>query len=121
MTPSVATGSLGYGSTPMFCASSTHGRRPIVMRFFFLMKRRPPRSTQAHTLFPYTTLFRSRIAEVRQSLEGRFPGLLVGVVLKHPLELGESVMCPEDAYSDGGVLPDGLVRGIEQVDQAGTG
>src|SRR5216110_1481972 len=30
------------------------------MRFiFFLMIRRPPRSTQAHTLFPYTTLFRS--------------------------------------------------------------
>src|SRR5216110_3793143 len=26
--------------------------------FFFLMIRRPPRSTQAHTLFPYTTLFR---------------------------------------------------------------
>src|SRR2546428_6900048 len=29
--------------------------------FFFLMIRRPPRST----LFPYTTLFRSRIEEVR--------------------------------------------------------
>src|SRR5216110_2950159 len=28
--------------------------------FFFLMVRRPPISTQAHTLFPYTTLFRSR-------------------------------------------------------------
>src|SRR5216110_2249659 len=27
--------------------------------FFFLMIPRPPRSTQAHTLFPYTTLFRS--------------------------------------------------------------
>src|SRR5216110_3843837 len=27
--------------------------------FFFLIIRRPPRSTQAHTLFPYTTLFRS--------------------------------------------------------------
>src|SRR5213594_2289086 len=27
--------------------------------FFFLMIRRPPRSTQAFTLFPYTTLFRS--------------------------------------------------------------
>src|SRR5213594_3471282 len=26
--------------------------------FFFLMIRRPPRSTQAFTLFPYTTLFR---------------------------------------------------------------
>src|SRR5216110_3565506 len=29
--------------------------------FFYLMIRRPPRSTQAHTLFPYTTLFRSRL------------------------------------------------------------
>src|SRR2546425_9028081 len=29
------------------------------MRFFFLMIRRPPRST----LFPYTTLFRSKAAE----------------------------------------------------------
>ena len=27
--------------------------------WFFLMIRRPPRSTQAKTLFPYTTLFRS--------------------------------------------------------------
>src|SRR3546814_14864150 len=30
--------------------------------FFFLMIRRPPRSTRTDTLFPYTTLFRSRIA-----------------------------------------------------------
>src|SRR3546814_11912912 len=28
--------------------------------FFFLMIRRPPRSTRTATLFPYTTLFRSR-------------------------------------------------------------
>src|SRR5881628_4035957 len=28
--------------------------------FFFLMIRRPPRSTRQSTLFPYTTLFRSR-------------------------------------------------------------
>src|SRR3546814_17816414 len=28
--------------------------------FFSLMKRRPPRSTRTDTLFPYTTLFRSR-------------------------------------------------------------
>src|SRR5213083_3304761 len=27
--------------------------------FFFLIIRRPPRSTQQRTLFPYTTLFRS--------------------------------------------------------------
>src|SRR3546814_3999012 len=30
--------------------------------FFFLMIRRPPRSTRTDTLFPYTTLFRSRLA-----------------------------------------------------------
>src|SRR3546814_15138941 len=33
--------------------------------FFFLMIRRPPRSTRTDTLFPYTTLFRSLLgAEV---------------------------------------------------------
>src|SRR3546814_118385 len=30
-----------------------------VYYFFFLMIRRPPRSTRTDTLFPYTTLFRS--------------------------------------------------------------
>src|SRR3546814_4997645 len=32
----------------------------FVVFFFFLMIRRPPRSTRTDTLFPYTTLFRSR-------------------------------------------------------------
>src|SRR3546814_17712065 len=32
--------------------------------FFFLMIRRPPRSTLTDTLFPYTTLFRSRDGEL---------------------------------------------------------
>src|SRR3546814_21006254 len=31
----------------------------VVFIFFFLMIRRPPRSTRTDTLFPYTTLFRS--------------------------------------------------------------
>src|SRR3546814_20177930 len=31
----------------------------VVIRFFFLMIRPPPRSTRTYTLFPYTTLFRS--------------------------------------------------------------
>src|SRR3546814_16164911 len=31
------------------------------MYVFFLMRRRPPRSTRTHTLFPYTTLFRSPV------------------------------------------------------------
>src|SRR3546814_18378196 len=38
--------------------------------FFFLMIRRPPRSTRTDTLFPYTTLFRSGILDdVRQTSE----------------------------------------------------
>src|SRR3546814_12716932 len=32
--------------------------------FFFLMIRRPPRSTRTDTLFPYTTLFRSLAARI---------------------------------------------------------
>src|SRR3546814_14962608 len=31
----------------------------LAVFFFFLMIRRPPRSTRTDTLFPYTTLFRS--------------------------------------------------------------
>src|SRR3546814_14356839 len=31
----------------------------LSLLFFFLMIRRPPRSTRTDTLFPYTTLFRS--------------------------------------------------------------
>src|SRR3546814_10303363 len=31
----------------------------MLFLFFFLMLRRPPRSTRTDTLFPYTTLFRS--------------------------------------------------------------
>src|SRR3546814_10008932 len=31
----------------------------VYIVFFFLMIRRPPRSTRTDTLFPYTTLFRS--------------------------------------------------------------
>src|SRR3546814_14639129 len=34
----------------------------FVCLFFFLMIRRPPRSTRTDTLFPYTTLFRSPVA-----------------------------------------------------------
>src|SRR3546814_15574484 len=42
------------------------------MSFFFLRKRRPPRSTRTDTLFPYTTLFRSK--NLSPPPEGR-PGM----------------------------------------------
>src|SRR2546426_6792124 len=45
--------------------------------FFFLMIRRPPRST----LFPYTTLFRSQVAELLAAMaEGRRAAEGVGAV-----------------------------------------
>src|SRR3546814_11965232 len=45
--------------------------------FFFLMIRRPPRSTRTDTLFPYTTLFRSRHqVVVRQDAAALVHGLL---------------------------------------------
>src|SRR3546814_3693336 len=45
--------------------------------FFFLMIRRPPRSTRTDTLFPYTTLFRSRESQdpVRRPLGQRLRAL----------------------------------------------
>src|SRR3546814_10600330 len=44
---------------------------------FFLMIRRPPRSTRTDTLFPYTTLYRSvRILSPRPILQRHTPSLL---------------------------------------------
>src|SRR5260221_49659 len=40
------------------CCQSIHRAKKMLILFFFLMIRRPPRST----LFPYTTLFRSQAA-----------------------------------------------------------
>src|SRR3546814_17530702 len=47
------------------------------MFFFFLMIRRPPRSTRTDTLFPYTTLFRSDDAGP-QGIGGVMGGELTG-------------------------------------------
>src|SRR3546814_10880970 len=55
----------------------TYMRRMCILMyllFFFLMIRRPPRSTRTDTLFPYTTLFRSPgewLAERRARLDTR--------------------------------------------------
>src|SRR3546814_14672176 len=50
----------------------------IFLVFFFLMIRRPPRSTRTDTLFPYTTLFRSTAGEamlVRRLADAGAPAL----------------------------------------------
>src|SRR3546814_20715541 len=51
----------------------------LYLLFFFLMIRRPPRSTRTDTLFPYTTLFRSKVnTRAPFTVE---PGTLVDLVL----------------------------------------
>src|SRR3546814_11821128 len=53
--------------------------------FFFLMIRRPPRSTRTDTLFPYTTLFRSANEQaVRDELAPHFEKLSFPVVQVAP-------------------------------------
>src|SRR3546814_12861587 len=47
---------------------------PSLYFFFFLMIRRPPRSTRTDTLFPYTTLFRSAAREAATRGPGRHAG-----------------------------------------------
>src|SRR3546814_21018167 len=42
--------------------------------FFFLMIRRPPRSTRTDTLFPYTTRFRSEGGQGKRSFTGSNSG-----------------------------------------------
>src|SRR3546814_14460702 len=43
--------------------------------FFFLMFRRPPRSTRPDTLFPYTTLFRSALRALPAPFAIERPGM----------------------------------------------
>src|SRR5213594_4129801 len=50
------------------------------------MMRRPPRSTQAFTLFPYTTLFRSREATHRLHLLRLAELLLEPLALRHVVD-----------------------------------
>src|SRR3546814_20949313 len=65
------------------------------MWFFLLMIRRPPRSTRTHTLFPYTTLFRSaaraggpRLGRSRRPVAGGICGGLAAAAGR-PQDLSE--------------------------------
>src|SRR3546814_5557107 len=71
------------------------------MFFFFLMIRRPPRSTRTDTLFPYTTLFRSQ--------RGRLLRDPIGPGLPHRIE--------QDAIIRAGIGRGGGVElsGVERV------
>src|SRR3546814_836428 len=49
----------------------------VYLYFFFIMMRRPPRSTRTDTLFPYTTRFRSN--KVSNRGDARFSDIVVAV------------------------------------------
>src|SRR3546814_11439095 len=51
--------------------------------FFFLMIRRPPRSTRTDTLFPYTTLFRS-VAARSETMPNATPSKTAMNRRRHP-------------------------------------
>src|SRR3546814_14290694 len=61
---------------------------------FFLMRRRPPRSTRTDTLFPYTTLFRS-------TNQGRLPAKEARGNL-----VAETLDCADEFWYVGPFLPD---------------
>src|SRR3546814_18073597 len=52
--------------------------------FFFLMIRRPPRSTRTDTLFPYTTLVRSLIPRALEILERETEERVAGEQFRDP-------------------------------------
>src|SRR3546814_4341188 len=71
------------------------------MCFFFLMIRRPPRSTRTDTLFPYTTLFRSAVAVARRRQDPH-------LVVDQPHAADRRIV-PDQRLAD---------RGVEGVDRA---
>src|SRR3546814_6707573 len=65
------------------------------------MIRRPPRSTRTDTLFPYTTLFRSREEQVAvDEEEGAVEGVEVGQFLTRPARLAASGTRSEEHTSE---------------------
>src|SRR3546814_16343660 len=53
---------------------------------FFLIIRRPPRSTRTDTLFPYTTLFRSWVEESCKALIVGKARMIVGIAVANTLD-----------------------------------
>src|SRR3546814_661517 len=80
----------------LYCFLSTY------ICFFFLMILLPPRSTRTYTLFPYTTLFRSRQTAIgvnlidlyhRTATEGQY-------AIAHPAVLGVEAARSEEHTSE---------------------
>src|SRR3989441_10358826 len=84
--------------------------------FFFLMIRRPPRST----LFPYTTLFRSRVTHVRVAVVAEEPRIVVvplDVIGRHVV-IPVAVVRRQDALGEIGERHVGIARDAAVGDRA---
>src|SRR3546814_16977496 len=66
-----------------------------IVYFFFLMKRRPPRSTRTDTLFPYTTLFRSGPVAHKEVVQGAVNRIKQGGAGPVESPVGPRVVAPE--------------------------
>src|SRR3546814_2546324 len=68
--------------------------------FFFLMIRRPPRSTRIDTLFPYTTLFRSLAQFARQigHVRADFAALPLTRIMARIDAIGRSVLTDDEQF-----------------------
>src|SRR3546814_6526492 len=75
-------------------------------RVFFLMIRRPPRSTRTDTLFPYTTLFRSVVPYRFRRTQSKTSGTANGAAHPtsgaamtdwHPTKAGKQI-CPQCSH-----------------------
>src|SRR3546814_14016055 len=85
--------------------------------FFFLMRRRPPRSTRTDTLFPYTTLFRSMSMpgqRILRQIGGRGMPILnvVNGCATGASAFREAVLAVESGYHDVA-----LAVGVEQMNR----
>src|SRR3546814_20914904 len=90
----------------------------LFLYFFFLMIRRPPRSTRTDTLFPYTTLFRSADHDVREPRRQTMAGVVaLGTQLGRRAErigytLGRALVVAAERDPDVAVVEDGVVLAI---------
>src|SRR2546427_9486795 len=85
------------------------------MLFFFLMIRRPPRST----LFPYTTLFRSRLAKLSGGVAVIKVGAATEVAMKEKKARVDDAMHATRAAVEEGIVPGGgvaLLRAQKALD-----
>src|SRR3546814_14197413 len=84
--------------------------------FFFLMIRRPPRSTRTDTLFPYTTLFRSP-AIVEDRKQG-FGSMLVEKLMARQLKADVKLSFPPTGAVCEFVIPLDKQKGAAERSEA---